>query len=194
LDDCQKDYLICHLLQVKVLKKLFDETKALLKQLVHVPTDFNGLGTQIQLFTAAPRIVFWQRKHLHNKSLTKAHHDRPQQEKLLQSNCLRQVLLHKIPICSGQASAMLAHNVQACTQLLIPVNNRVLQFDNLIDGFVNGTFHMTLPTTLKKIQGVSPQCPQKTKIQLKTKRKEGVRMVKAENAKKQRRRCQNGKK
>jgi hypothetical protein len=35
------------------------------------------------------------------------------------------------------------------------VYNRVLQFKDLINGVLNGTFHMTLPKRFKKIQGTS---------------------------------------
>jgi hypothetical protein len=56
-NDCQKDYLICHLLQVEG-KKMVDEIKASLKQSVHIPTNFNELGTEIQLFTVTTSIFF----------------------------------------------------------------------------------------------------------------------------------------
>ncbi len=46
-DNCQHDYLICHLIQVEGQKKSLVEIKASLKQSVHVPSNFNGLGTQI---------------------------------------------------------------------------------------------------------------------------------------------------
>jgi hypothetical protein len=58
LDNCQHNYLIGHLIQVEGQKKSLDEIKALLKQSVHVPSKFNGLGTQIQLFGAALTIFF----------------------------------------------------------------------------------------------------------------------------------------
>jgi hypothetical protein len=45
LDNCQQDYLICHLIHVEGQKKPLEEIKALLKQSVHVPSNFNGLGT-----------------------------------------------------------------------------------------------------------------------------------------------------
>ncbi len=57
-DNRQHDYLICHLIQVEGQKKSLDEIKASLKQSVHVPSNFNGLGTQIQLFGAASTIFF----------------------------------------------------------------------------------------------------------------------------------------
>jgi hypothetical protein len=41
-NNCQQDYLICHLLQIKGQKKSLEEIKALLKQVVHVPSNYNG--------------------------------------------------------------------------------------------------------------------------------------------------------
>jgi hypothetical protein len=58
LDNCQQDYLICHLIQVEGQKKSLEEIKALLKQSVHVPSNFNELGTQIQLIGAVSTIFF----------------------------------------------------------------------------------------------------------------------------------------
>jgi hypothetical protein len=52
-DNRQQDYLICQPIQVEGQKKSLEEIKASLKQLVHVPSDFNRLGIQIQLFGAA---------------------------------------------------------------------------------------------------------------------------------------------
>jgi hypothetical protein len=57
-NNCQQDYLFCHLLQIKGQKKSLEEIKASLKQVVHVPSDYYGLGTQIQLFAAASSILF----------------------------------------------------------------------------------------------------------------------------------------
>jgi hypothetical protein len=49
----QTDYLICHSIQEQGQKKSLDDIKASLKQTVHVPKDFVGLGTQPQLFVTA---------------------------------------------------------------------------------------------------------------------------------------------
>jgi hypothetical protein len=73
-DNCRQDYLICHLIQVEGQKKSLEEIKASLKQLVHVPSNFNRLGTQIQLFGAA-WTIFLQRQCLHIKSQPTIHHD-----------------------------------------------------------------------------------------------------------------------
>jgi len=54
----QNIYLICQLGQTQGQKKSLDEIKASLKQTVHVPTDFNSMGTQFQLFAAACEVFF----------------------------------------------------------------------------------------------------------------------------------------
>ncbi len=58
LDSCQNDYLICQLVQTQGQKKLLDKIKASLKQTVHIPTNFNSMGTQLQIFTAGCEIFF----------------------------------------------------------------------------------------------------------------------------------------
>ncbi len=62
---------------------------------------------------------FLAKKASHDKPLITSHHDWPQQERLLQPNHLRPVLLCKNSICGGHVSAMLAQNVLGCTQLPI---------------------------------------------------------------------------
>ncbi len=54
----QTDYLICHLIKEQGQKKSKDDIKASLKQTVHVPKDFVGLRTQLQLFATASSIFF----------------------------------------------------------------------------------------------------------------------------------------
>jgi hypothetical protein len=58
LDNRKHDYLNCHLIQVEGQKKSLEAVKALLKQSIHLPSNFNGLGTQIQLFGAASTVFF----------------------------------------------------------------------------------------------------------------------------------------
>ena len=54
----QKDYIICQLDQTQGQKKTLDKIKASLKQTVHIPSDFNGMGTQLQVFAATCEIFF----------------------------------------------------------------------------------------------------------------------------------------
>ena len=57
-DRRQKDYMVCHLIREEGQKKSVDEIKASSKQSVHIPSNVNGLGIQIQLFAKALRIFF----------------------------------------------------------------------------------------------------------------------------------------
>jgi hypothetical protein len=58
LDSRQNDYLIFQSVQTQGQKKLLDKMKTSLKQTVHVPTNFNTIGTQLQLFYARYEIFF----------------------------------------------------------------------------------------------------------------------------------------
>jgi hypothetical protein len=87
LDSHQTNYLICQLVQTQGQKKLLDETNASLKQTVHVPTNFNSMGTQLQLFAARCKIFFWHRESLLHKSEAAPHHNWTQQEDLLGPHC-----------------------------------------------------------------------------------------------------------
>jgi hypothetical protein len=57
-DSRQEDYMVSHLIREEGRKKSVDEIEASLKQSVHIPSDVNGLGIQIQLFAKAWRIFF----------------------------------------------------------------------------------------------------------------------------------------
>jgi hypothetical protein len=54
----QAGYLICHFIQEQGQKKSIDDIKSSLKQTMHVPNDFIGLETQLQLFATASSIFF----------------------------------------------------------------------------------------------------------------------------------------
>jgi hypothetical protein len=97
-DNRRHNYLICHLIQVEGQKKSLDEIKASLKQLVHVPSNFNGLGTQIQLFGAALTIFFGEdsvcTSNL-NQLLTMI-----VRNKKTRSDCVGQFFCRQIPFCN----------------------------------------------------------------------------------------------
>jgi len=57
-DSYENDFLICQLVQTQGQKKSLDIIKASMKQTDLVPTDFNSMGTQLQLFAAACEIFF----------------------------------------------------------------------------------------------------------------------------------------
>jgi hypothetical protein len=117
LDNRQHNYLICHLIQVEGQKKSLDEIKASLKQLVQVPSNFNGLGTQIQLFGAALTIVFGEdsvcTSNL-NQLLTMIGRNKKSFQDQI---ALDDFFSRKIPFCYRQTSSTLAEVVRVRTQL-----------------------------------------------------------------------------
>ena len=92
LDSHQNNYLICQLVQTQGQKKSLDKIKASLKQMIHVPTDFNSMGTQFQLFAAACGVFFWWWKCLFHKSEAAPHHNQSQQKDIQKSHHIRQSL------------------------------------------------------------------------------------------------------
>ncbi len=93
-NNSQQDYLICHLLQIKGQKKSLQEIKALLTEAVHVPSDYNWLGTQIQLFTAASSILFGADSMCTNSLWELLLLFSQNKKSFPQSNCPWQILCH----------------------------------------------------------------------------------------------------
>jgi hypothetical protein len=153
LDNCQHDYLICHLIQVEGQKKSLDEIKASLKQSVHVPSNFNGLATQIQLFGAASTIFFGEDSVCTlnlNQLLTMIGRNKKSfRDQIALDNFFAAKLLFAIDkqVQRWLRSCESAHN--SCTQ----VNDRILQSKDLINTVLNGTFHMNLPPSFAKVCG-----------------------------------------
>jgi hypothetical protein len=114
----QKDYLVCQLVQTQGQKKMLDKVKASLKQTVHIPSDFNGMGTQLQVFAATCKIFFWQREHLCNQSQAAPHHCWTQQESFLRPHCFGQIFHCKIPFHRQPLIPTLAQHVRTCNSLL----------------------------------------------------------------------------
>ena len=151
-DSRQNEYLICQLVQIQGQKKSFDEIKASLKQTVHVPTDFNSTGTQLQLFTAACEIFFGD-KNVCSTSM---------RQLLITIGCNKKtfrdhITLDDLFVAKFMLSIdrRLQHYFGMCEHATVSrsqVNNRVLQFCSLMEDLINGQFIMTLPTTFNIIQ------------------------------------------
>ena len=154
-DNRQQDHLICHLIQVEGQKKTLDEIKASLKQSVHVPTDFNGLGTQIQLFAAAASIFFGEESictmSLKQLLIVLSRNKKSFRDQIALDNLFVAKLLFAVDkrVQRWLKMCELAHNSRS------QVNDNVLNFDDLIDGVLNGTFNLTLPATFKMQQGTT---------------------------------------
>jgi hypothetical protein len=124
-----------------------------LKQSVHIPSNFNGLGTQIQLFGAALTIFFGE-DSVYTSNLTQlitmiGRNKKSFQDQIALGFFFAAKFLFAInkQVQRWLRSCESAHI--SCTQ----VNSRILQFKDLIDTVLNGTFHVNLPPLFAKVSG-----------------------------------------
>jgi hypothetical protein len=173
LDNRQHNYLIYHLIQVEGQTKSLEEIKALLKQSVHLPSDFNGLGTPTQLFGAASTIFFGEDSacisNLNQLLTMIGRNKRSLQDQIALDDffatklhfAIDKQVQHWLRLCK---TAHTSH-----TQ----VNNRILQFEDLIDTVLNGSFHMNLPPSFAKVRGLAATPSASTEKQADGKNKGG---------------------
>ncbi len=152
-DKCQQDYLICHLIHVEGQKKTLEEIRALLKQLAHVPSDFNSLGIQIQLVGAASSI-FFGKGSICTSSLSLLLSTISQNKKSFRDQiALGKFFAAKFLFAVDKQVRRWLKSCALAQNSRTQVNDRILQFDNLINAVLNGTFHMMLPKAFKKVSG-----------------------------------------
>jgi hypothetical protein len=152
-DSRQNDYLICQLVQTQGQKKSLDEIEASLKQTVHVPTDFNSMWTQFHFFAAACEVFFGD-ESVCSTSL---------RQLLITISCNKKTFRDHMALDDlFVAKFMLAvdRRIQRwfgmCERVTVSrsqVDDRVLQFNSLMEDILNGQFIMTLPATFKKVKG-----------------------------------------
>jgi hypothetical protein len=156
----QTDFLICHLIQEQGQKKSLDKIKALQKQALHVPLDFVGLQIQLKLLVAASSIFFGKESMRTGKL----------KYLLLLVGCNKKSFCDQIALDKFFATKFLfaidrrvQRWLRMCEQArdsCIQVNNNILNFNNLLDQVLNGSFQMNLPSCiLQEDQELSPQCP-----------------------------------
>ena len=148
----QIDYLICQLVQAQAQKKSLDEIKTSSKQTVHVPTDFNSMGTQLQLFTATCEIFFGD-KNVCSTSMRQLLITIGRNKKTFRDYItLDNLFVAKFMLAIDRR---FQHYYGMCVHVTVSrsrVNNRVLQFCSLMEELINGQFIMTLPATFNNIQ------------------------------------------
>jgi hypothetical protein len=150
------NYLICHLIQEQGQKKSLDEIKASLKRTVHLPKDFDGLGSQLVLFATASAIYFGKESVCTDKldqlvllvgRNKKALRDQIALDEFFPSKFLFAVdrrVQRWLRICQN---AILSRT---------HVNDSVLDFVNLLEQVLNGSSHIILPASFRKIE-VAPK-------------------------------------
>ena len=151
-DSRQNEYLICQLVQIQGQKKSFDEIKASLKQTVHVPSEFNSMGTQFQLFAAACEVFFGD-ESVCSTSLRQLLITIGRNKKTFRDHiALDDLFVAKFMLAVDRRIQRWLGMCERATVSRTQVDDRVLQFDNLMEDILNGQFNMTLPVTFKKVQ------------------------------------------
>jgi hypothetical protein len=124
-----------------------------LKQTVHVPTEFNNMGTQFQLFAAACEVFFGD-ESVFSTSLRQLLITIGRNKKTFRDHiALDDLFVAKFMFTVDRRIQRWLGMCERTTVSRSQVDDRVLQFDNLLEDILNGQFNMTLPVTFKKVQG-----------------------------------------
>ena len=147
----QLDYLICQLVQTQGQKKTIEEIKASLKQQVHVPRDFNEMGTQLQIFTAACEIFFGE-ESIGATSLRQLLIIVGRNKKAFRDHiALDEFFIAKFLFAIDRRVQRWLTMCELASVSRSQVDDRVLLFDAIVEDILNGQFHLSLPATFKKI-------------------------------------------
>jgi hypothetical protein len=148
----KEDYLICHLIQEQGQKKSIDEIKASLKQTVHVPKDFNGMGNQLQIFAAASSIFFGPESML-TSSLNQLVLLVGRNKKNLRDQiAIDKFFAAKFMLAVDRRVQRWLKMCENCTMTRTSVNDNVIDFGDLLEQVLNGCFTMNLPPSFKVVQ------------------------------------------
>lgn len=148
----KEDYLICHLIQEQGQKKSIDEIKASLKQTVHVPKDFNSMGNQLQIFAAASSIFFGKESML-TESLDQLVLLVGRNKKNLRDQiAIDEFFAAKFMLAVDRRVQRWLKMCENCTMTRKSVNDKVIDFEDLLEQVLNGSFTMNLPPSFKIVQ------------------------------------------
>jgi hypothetical protein len=146
----QMDYLICHLIQEQGQKKSLEEIKASLKQSVHLPKDFDSLGSQLVLFATVSGILFGK------ESICTVKLD----QLVLLVGRNKKALRDQIALDEWFAAKLLfaldkrvQRWLRSCKNATVSrshVTDYVLDFENLLEQVFSGNFHIVLPMSFKR--------------------------------------------
>jgi hypothetical protein len=148
----QMDYLICHLIQEQGQKKSLDKIKSSLKQTVHVPKDFDGLGSQLVLFATASAIFFGKESTCTDKLDQLVLLVCRNKKALRDQIALDEFFASKFLLTVDRRVQRWLRSCQNATLSRTHVNDNVLDFENLLEQVLNGSFNMVLPPSFKKIE------------------------------------------
>jgi hypothetical protein len=142
------------LIQEQGQKKSLEEIKASLKQSVHLPKDFDSLGSQLVLFATASAIFFGK------ESICTVKLD----QLVILAGRNKKALCDQIALDEWFTAKLLLlfaldkrvqRWLRSCKNATVSqahVTDYVLDFENLLEQVFNRNFHMVLPMSFKKIE------------------------------------------
>ena len=149
-DEKQSNYLICHLIHEKGTKQSVDDIKQSMKQEVIVPWDFNTMGAQLQYFVAAAEIFFGPesllRLELHKLLHTVAKYKKNFRDAIV----LDEFFATKFLFAVDRRVQLFLSSCKT-EDSRYHVNDKFLDFNDIIESILFGTFQMILPPTFKKV-------------------------------------------
>jgi len=151
-DSRQEDYMVCHLIREEGQKKSVDEIKASLKQSVHIRSDVNGLGIQVQLFEKASKIFFGEESVL-TDCLNQLHLEIARNKTSFKNEiAVDDFFVAKFMFAIDKRVQRWLKSCERAVNSRNEVNDNILNFDDVIKHVLNGTFTMTLPPTFSKVK------------------------------------------
>ena len=152
----QIDYLICLLIQEQGQRMSLEEIKALLKQTVHLPKDFDGLGSQLVLF-ATTSVIFFRKESICTDKLDQLVLLVGRNKKALRNQiALDDFFPAKFLFAVDKRVQRWLRSCLNATLSRTHVIDNVLDFENFLEQVFNGSFHIVLPMSSKKIE-VTPK-------------------------------------
>jgi hypothetical protein len=122
------------------------------KQTVHVPTDFNSMGNQLQLFAAGCEI-FFGKESVCSTSVRQLLITIGRNKKTFQDHItLDDLFVAKFMLAANRIFQCWLSMCECTTISQSQVDDRVLQFDSIMEDILNGQFNMTLPAIFNKIK------------------------------------------
>jgi hypothetical protein len=147
----QDNYLICHLIHKISIKQSPSKIKSSLMQDVIVPKDYTLLGVQLQYFVGAVEIFFGSKSIaafvMRRLLLQMGHHKKQFRDIIALNKWFAACFLFVI-------NKRFQYWLNKCKQAQISradVNDRIMDFSDVIKLVLNGTFTMPLPPSFQRI-------------------------------------------
>jgi hypothetical protein len=149
-DSKQTNYLTCHLIHEMGQKLSVDEIKASMRQEVIVPEGYNELGTQLQYFVGAMEIFFGAESLIRLEMNKLLHLVGKHKKQFRDAIALDEWFAARFLFAIDRRVQLFLAQCKAASNRF-EVNDKYLDFGDIIESILFGNFRMQLPPTFKKV-------------------------------------------